>query len=122
MRWFSEIVILPVLPEGGPAIVNVVTGKLRLSERYWSKLSSDIKRFIIYHELGHLNAGRSEIEADTWALKHWIQHGYRPTAALEAQWDVFSFKNDEHIVRLRALFENAKHFDFHYNGNTLLKL
>jgi hypothetical protein len=114
--------MLPFLPEGGPAIVNVVTGKLRLSERYWNKLPHEIKKFIIYHELGHLNAGRDEVVADTWALKHWIQHGHGPTKALEAQWDVFSFKSDEHIQRLRALFETAKHFDFHYNGNTRIEL
>lgn len=110
------------MPEGGPAIVNLSTAKLRLSEEYWSKLPEEIKKFIIYHELGHLNAGRSEVAADDWAIRHWIKHGNRPTAALEAQWDVFSFNKDEHMIRLRALLNKAKHFDFHYNGNTQIKL
>ncbi len=121
MRWFSEIVLLPELPEGGPAVVNVITAKLRLSQKYWNELPETIKQFILYHELGHLNNGRDEREADDWAVREWIKHGNTPSAALAAQWDVFSFKNDEHMVRLRALLNKALHYDFHFNGNTNIK-
>jgi hypothetical protein len=122
MRFFSEIILIPEIPEGGPAIVNRHTGRLRLSEKYWHRLPELIKKFILYHELGHLNAGKKEEDADSWAICKWIEHGNPVSAALEAQWDVFSFDQEGHIIRLRALFDKAKHLDFHINGNTKLKL
>lgn len=125
IRWFSEIVMLPELPEG-PAVVNVRTGKLRISESIWNTLPDAIKEFIIYHEAGHLNVGKSESAADDWAVKHFVMHGKSPQKAIDALLDVLPWDNpksqENYLIRIRKLLEKAKHYDYHYNGNTRLKL
>jgi hypothetical protein len=117
--------MLPELEEG-PAVVNVRTGKLRLCSKYWETLPEEIKRFIIYHETGHLNAGKSESAADDWAVKHYVLHGHSPQKAVDALLDVLPWddikKQQNYLTRIKKLLDKAKHYDFHYNGNTRLKL
>lgn len=118
--------MLPELPDGGPAIVNMVTRKLRLSEKHWNTLPDIIKAFIIYHEAGHLNAGRSEHDADEWGVKQFVIHGYNPQKAIDALLEVLPWEREEsqqaYLRRIRALLDKAKHYDYHYNGNTSIKL
>ncbi len=123
MKFFSEVIFLPELPKGGPALVNVRTGVLRLSKKYWDNLPEIWKKFILYHELGHLNGGKSEEAAQLWAIKRFIQDGYSVKEIIRAHTEVYPWEdlNDEKkeglIDKVWRAVEIAKHFDYHLNGN-----
>lgn len=123
-KFFSEIRFLPFLPKGGPAIVNVETGVVRVSLEYWNKLPEIWKIFILYHELGHLNAGITEEAANLWAIERFIQDGYSVQEIIRAHTEVYKWEefNDEKkqglIDKIWRAIEIAKHFDYHINGNS----
>lgn len=124
MKFFSEIRFLPELPKGGPALVNVQTGVLRISMKYWDKLPEIWKTFILYHELGHINAGKSEEAAQLWAIERFIKDGYSVQEIIKAHTEVYPWDelNDEKkeglINKVWRAVEIAKHFDYHINGNS----
>lgn len=128
MKTFSEIILLPSLPDGNPAIVNVKTRVLRLSQEYWNVLPHVWKVFILYHELGHINAGKSEEAAEKWAIDKFIAHGYSPKQLIKAHTEVYPWKSISQdkiqglLQKTRRAVEIAKHMDFHHNGNTKISL
>lgn len=128
MITFSEIILLPTLPDNNPAIVNVKTRVLRLSMEYWKWLPDSYKKYILYHELGHLNAGKSEEAAERWAIEQFIKHGYSPKELIDAHskvypWEGLSEKARSGLMqKTKRAVELAKHFDFHLRGNTKLQL
>lgn len=126
VAWFSDVVLLPSLPDNNPALVNVESKLLRLSGDYWKRLPHLWKVYIIYHELGHINAGKSEEAAEKWALKHFIAHGYSVKEAINAHTEVYAWDkvNSQQaqglIAKTHRALELAKIHDFHHNGNTSL--
>ncbi len=123
-RFFSDIIFLPELPGGGPAIVNFKTGVLRLSLDYWNRIPEVWKKFILYHELGHLQRGKSEEEAQLWAIERFIKDGYSVQEIINAHtevyaWDEFNEEKKEGLInKVWRAVEIAKHFDYHINGNS----
>lgn len=118
MKWFSSVEFVDELPRGGPAAVNRITGKLKLSRKYWSTMEKEQKVFVLLHELGHLvlNSG-DELEVDQWALKKYMEMGYSLKSAVRALTRVLSFTSREHLVRVKQQLAMLRHFDYHFNGN-----
>lgn len=114
---------MPELPNNNPAMVNLKTGVLRLSLEYWKWLPHTWKLYIMYHELGHLNAGKSEEAAERWAIKHFIAHGYSPSELIKAHSEVYPWKGlTEQLQqglmnKTKRAVELAKHYDYHHNGH-----
>lgn len=126
VKWFREVIVLPLLPDNNPAIVNVQTKLLRLSKEYLDKLPDIWKIYILYHELGHVNAGVSEEAAESWAIKHFIEHGYSVKEVINAHTEVFPWDKlspevaEGLLIKTQRALELAKLHDFHVNGNISL--
>lgn len=104
---------------GSPAKINIRTGVMYQSRDVYDKLPKPIQRFIYLHEMGHyVLQSADELEVDRWALRQYIKEGNSPQSAIHALSRVVSFENPEHMVRLKAQLDNARHYDFHFNGNT----
>lgn len=128
MRYFSEIQLLPELPDNHAAIVNVRTGVLRLSDKYWRWMPDVYKKFMLYHELGHLQVGLSEDKAEKWAIEKFIRDGYSARDIVLAHsrvypWGDLSESDQWGLLKKTARsLELVMHFDFHINGHTKIQL
>lgn len=103
---------------GSIAKVNIDTGIITIAKDRFSKFNEDIQTFVLLHETGHfVLQSANEKRVDRWALEQYMKLGKSPKSAVLALSEVLDFRNKEHIERLRLQFDNARHFDFHLNGN-----
>ncbi len=94
MKTFSSIYETILID--GPALVNVKTAALYINPFEWRKLGDTAKKFVILHELGHLNAAEdSEIAADKWAFWHSVELGENNIALLKDFYDALFNKERE---------------------------
>lgn len=104
MRTFSNI--KEVLFLEGPAACNLRTGELLLNPNSWEKLGNNSRKFILAHELGHLNATEdSEKAADEWAMWRNMQLGSSSIEQLQAFYHAMPFTTPEQVERGENLLE-----------------
>lgn len=116
MKQFTDIQLATFL--NGPAGVDLDTGILYLNPFVWSKLGDNARKFVIAHELGHLNQNHvSEYAADKFALWKNMQMGEDSIAALRGFYEAMPFSTAEQKDRGEALLLQVfqKEFD---SGNT----
>ncbi|MDR0941955.1 MAG: hypothetical protein LBM68_07000, partial [Bacteroidales bacterium] len=102
MRNFSSIETVTWID--GPAAVDLKTGVLYINPVHFDKLSNVAKRFVIFHELGHLNASTdSEEAADEWAFEHMIDLGNSNVELLKAFYKSLPFSNKAQINRAEQM-------------------
>lgn len=106
MKNFSSIQEVTGL--GGPAAVNLDTAVLYIDRREFDKLSDTAKKFVIAHELGHLNASEdSEQAADKWAFWRRLELGDDKIDVLKAFYKSLPFSTHEQIERGEKMLQNV---------------
>jgi len=116
MKQFTDIQLATFL--NGPAGVDLDTGILYLNPFVWSKLGDNARKFIIAHELGHLNQNHvSEYAADKFALWKNMQMGEDSIAALRGFYEAMPFSTAEQKDRGEALLLQVFQNEFD-SGNT----
>ncbi len=119
MRNFTDI--QTVLWLEGPAAVNVNTGVLYINEDLFQKLGENSRRFVIMHELGHLNAEqKGEKAADEWAFEHLLGLGESSIAMLKAFYEAIPFTDYEQRDRAENLLRKVFETEFN-QGNEKAK-
>ncbi|MCQ2959552.1 MAG: ImmA/IrrE family metallo-endopeptidase [Bacteroidales bacterium] len=119
MKNFTDI--QTVLWLNGPAAVNVNTGVLYINEKEFQKLGENSRRFVIMHELGHLNADRKgEQAADEWALEHLLGLGESSIDMLKAFYEAIPFSDYEQRDRAENLLRKVFETEFN-QGNEKAK-
>jgi len=116
MKQFSDIQLATFL--NGPAGVDLDTGILYLNPFVWSKLGDNARKFVIAHELGHLNQNRvSEYAADKFALWKNMEMGEDSIAALRGFYEAMPFSTNEQKERGEILLAEVFEKEF-TGGNT----
>ncbi len=104
--------------EDCPARVNRVTGEMFLNRQLWPTFSPAHRKFILFHEAGHATKQtKSEIEADKFALACMIEHGESLTESLKALTRILDESRPGHRIRMKALFETIRNYDYYFNEN-----
>lgn len=113
MKVFSDIRQADWLKS--PMAVNLKSGVLYVNPEEWNKLSDNSRKFVIAHELGHLNADTfDEQEADEWALWYRMQLGESSISALKEFYSAMPFENDDQVKRGENLL--AKVFEQEFSN------
>ncbi|MDR2962734.1 MAG: ImmA/IrrE family metallo-endopeptidase [Bacteroidales bacterium] len=100
----------------GPAAVDLNTAVLYINPAAWNKLSEMGKKFVIAHELGHLNAAEdNEMLADRWAFWRCLELGDDTVDILKAYYKSLPFTTKQQIARGEELLQTALSTD---NDNT----
>ena len=105
MRNFSDIQYNRFIE--GPAGVSMKTGVLYINPTIWENLSPAARNFIIAHELGHLNMGENEFEADRYALLRRIDMGDDNVESIAAFYKSMPFDTAEQKERAEELLITA---------------
>ncbi|MCL2328310.1 MAG: ImmA/IrrE family metallo-endopeptidase [Bacteroidetes bacterium] len=95
----------------GPAAVDLKTAVLYINPLAFRKLSETAQKFVILHELGHLNVAEdSEQEADKWAFFKSMKLGDDKIQVLKDFYKSLPFSSKEQTERseqmLRLVFED----------------
>ena len=119
MRNFTDI--QTVLWINGPAAVNTKTGVLYINEDEFSKLGENSRRYVILHELGHLNAeNKGEEAADEWAMEKLMGLNESSIDMLKAFYEAVPFSDYEQRERAENLLRKVFETEFQ-NGNEKAK-
>ncbi len=101
-----------------PAMVNHRTGELLINTPVFNKLNPDTQDFVMYHEEGHLVLNtKDEYLADQYALAKYISTGHPLSSSIMAMTRGFSFKNHDHVRRLKAHMKRVYSYDYNINKN-----
>lgn len=105
----------------GPAAVNTKTGVLYINENEFYKLGENSRRFVIMHELGHLNSDKTgEYAADEYAFEKMVGLGDSSIKIIKAFYDAMPFTDSEQKQRAEVLLKKVFENEFR-NGNTKAK-
>lgn len=106
----------------GPAAVNTKTGVLYINEDEFYKLGENSRRFVIMHELGHLNSEETgEYAADEYAFEKMLNLGDSSLNIIKAFYDAMPFTDSEQKQRAEVLLKKVFENEFK-NGNTKAKV
>ena len=102
-----------------PAKVNRLTGEMYISKRHFSKMPPIYRKFVLFHEEGHVKLNTtSEEAADNYAVDELIKRGYPLSEILKSLTKVLTFNNKEHYGRAMVVFNKLREHDYKVNGNT----
>lgn len=109
------------LPGDTPAACSPAKQEIYIDPEKTAGLSRDIKRFMLFHEEGHLvNGNGDEIAADAYAFQKYAESGGSMKKAVQALSHVLSFEGvnaDEQKQRLDLQTRRALLFDGIHNNN-----
>ena len=119
MKNFTDIQTVPWV--NGPAAVNTKTGVLYINEPEFQRLGENSRRFVILHELGHINSeSKGEKAADEWAMEHLLGLGESSIEMLKAFYEALPFTDYEQRDRAETLLRKVFETEF-LNGNEKAK-
>jgi len=117
-RGITEIIDVPTLPNGTPAMVNRRTGVMYRNMSVFRRMPKSHQMFVMLHEMAHVVLQTTNEEsADAWAFKQYADMGYPLSESVKALTRILNPNLRDHNQRMYLQLKRAEVYDRVVNHN-----